>query len=100
MKNEDTTEELKETTVSSSEREKGKEKKLKQIHSKVLKQEEDGPAANRYALIKTHDPEDVVNTTMIVRFFSDLGEIIWFENLDKLKDRIYSHPMEFVQDCR
>ena len=76
---------------------------FERMHAKILRpsKDEDAPASSRLLPIKVQEEDDLTtNVSMIVRFFTDLGEFLWFETLDNLKDKIFCHPMEFIQDCR
>ena len=43
---------------------------------------------------------DTEAAKLVLDFFASLGEIIIFPNVEKLKEKVITKPMEFIKDCR
>jgi hypothetical protein len=37
---------------------------------------------------------------LVVRFFTDLGDILRFNKIDSLKHKVFTKPMKLIEDCR
>jgi hypothetical protein len=37
---------------------------------------------------------------LVIRFFADLGDVLRFNKIDTLKEKVFTRPMKLIEDCR
>ena len=49
---------------------------------------------------KQRQEEDFSRSEFVLTFFSSIGEVLMFPEVEKLRGKVITQPMEFIKDCR